>query len=180
MNKQPDPLLTRGPGGKAGVPITPSAQGAGELQAGGPGTCSPRVRTRGKAPECPRPWTSTLSAWCVAFAQVNPSGPWMRLIRCHGCTREPRGIALSLDMRAKLSLQESRAARTKCLQALAETYALQCENHELRCDLREALRRLHELVSRAGATSVRATEAETAAAAVNRPTWPAATPWRAC
>jgi hypothetical protein len=72
-------------------------------------------------------------------------------------------------MKTRLALEEAREVQTKCLDTLAETYALQCESHELQCDLMEALRHLQELALRAGVTIIVATEAATTAAVLSNP-----------
>ena len=72
-------------------------------------------------------------------------------------------------MKTRLALEEAREVQTKCLDTLAETYALQCESHELQCDLMETLRHLQELALRAGVTIIVATEAATTAACSAHP-----------
>jgi hypothetical protein len=54
---------------------------------------------------------------------------------------------MSLDMRAKLALDESRVVRMKSREALAAALELQSEHWELQCDIREASRRFLEHAS---------------------------------
>jgi hypothetical protein len=78
---------------------------------------------------------------------AHPCEQSKRLIRCREPIVAGGEIAVSLSMRAALALQESRAARMKHLEALAAALALQSENWELRCEIREASQRFLDLVT---------------------------------